>query len=413
MKLAIDGGTPVRADKMPERGLLTRDDLAAVTRLFEAAMAEGQALGYAGEQEALFCEEFCAFMGGGLADGLSSGSAACMAALAGLDLEPFGEVIVPPMTDPGPVMAVALMGCVPVPADGDLRTFNISAEGVSARLTSRTRAVMVAHIPGEPVDMDAILAVTRAAGLPVIEDCSQAHGARYKGRFVGTFGAVSFFSTMFTKHMCTGGQGGILFTRDPEIHRRAKLFANRGKPFGPGSDPDQRECLGLNLNMDEIAAAIGRSQLRRLPETIARRREIAEAVRQGLDPEGAVSFGWQPEGGEASLWFLRLGLDTSRLRVDKERFCAALTAEGLRASPHLPIMPTEKGWYRNRRTLGSSGFPWTCAEYQGPRVPDYPIPRTIQAEAGHFRVGFHERWTLREVEDLLAAVAKVQKAYAA
>lgn len=413
MKLAIDGGTPVRTEKMPERGLITREDLQAVTGLFEQAMATGLAPGYAGEQEELFCREFCRYLGGGLADGVSSGTAGCLAALAGIGLEPFGEVIVPPMTDSGPVMAVVLMGCVPVPADGDLRTFNISAEGIQARLTPRTRAIMVAHIPGEPADMDAILAVAGAAGLPVVEDCSQAHGARYRGRPVGTFGAAAFFSTMFTKHLCTGGQGGVFYTRDPEIFRRAKLFANRGKPYGPGADPDQREVLGMNLNMDELSATLGRSQLKRLPDTVAGRREIAEAVRRGLDPEGAVTFGWQPEGSEASLWFLRLALDASRLTVDKERFCAALTAEGLRASPHLPIMPTEKGWYRNRRTLGGSGFPWTCAEYAGPRVPDYPIPRSIRAEAGHFRVGFHERWTMREVRDLLAAVDKVQKAYAA
>ena len=107
-------------------------------------------------------------------------------------------------------MPVPLLGCIPVPADADPRSYNTCAEAIARALTPRTRAVIVAHIGGDPVDMAPVLDLVRAHGLLLIEDCAQAHGALYRGRPVGTFGDLAVFSTMSGKHHCTGAQGGVV-----------------------------------------------------------------------------------------------------------------------------------------------------------------------------------------------------------
>src|SRR5262249_24769306 len=151
------------------------------------------------------------YLGGGYAKAVNSGTNAVYVSLRALDLEPGTEVIVPPITDPGGTMPVALMNCIPIPADCERGSLNTSAEEIRKVLTDRTSAIIVAHIAGRPVDMDAVLELAAERGIPVVEDCAQAHGALYKGRMVGTLGAISAFSTMFGKHHCTGAQGGVVF----------------------------------------------------------------------------------------------------------------------------------------------------------------------------------------------------------
>ena len=220
-KLAIDGGPKIRATPFPGRKLITNAEKAAVLALFDQAIAEGeQVLGYNGPQEDAYCKEFAAWLGGGFADGVNSGSNAVYVALRALDLEPFGEVIVGPVTDPGGVMPVALCNQVPVIPDSGPGSYNTSAEQIAARITDQTRAIVIAHIAGIPCEMDAIMDLARSRGLPVVEDCAQAHGTLYQGKFVGTFGDVAAFSTMFGKLHVTGGQGGIVFTRAEQRYRR-------------------------------------------------------------------------------------------------------------------------------------------------------------------------------------------------
>ena len=154
-------------------------------------------------------------------------------------------------------MPVAMLCQVPVVADADEGTFNTSAAQIEAVLTPHTRAIVVAHIAGEPVDMDPILELAQARGIPVVEDCAQAHGARYKGRPVGTLGQIAAFSTMSGKHHATGPQGGVVFSRDKDLLWEAKRFADRGKPFNVESSSNIR--AGLNLNGNDLAATVGLS----------------------------------------------------------------------------------------------------------------------------------------------------------
>jgi len=413
---AIDGGTPVRAAPFPPRRLLGPEEKAAAAAVFDEAIESGEAFGYGGPRERAYEREFAESLGGGFAKAVNSGTSAVLAALAALEPACGSEVVVPPISDPGGVMPVAMLNCVPVPADADGRGFNAGPEQVAAAVTERTRAIVVAHIMGEPADMAGIGEVARARGLPVVEDAAQAHGATLDGRPVGTFGDIAAFSTMSGKHYATGAQGGMVFTRDESLYWKARRFMDRGKPFGPPSGPlavgeTSNVRLGLNLNSDELAAAIGRVQLARLPEIVRRRREVAAGVAAGIAGLGAVAPGELVAGAEASYWRLRLRVRAEALRVDKDGFAAAVAAEGIPVMASYRHLPSEQAWFRERRTYGSGGCPWTCPHYAGPREASHALPNALAAVDACFLLAIHERWTEREVADAAAALAKVERAY--
>ena len=416
--LAIDGGPLACPDSWPARRLFDEEEKRAAMALFDRALETGEAFGYSGEEETRYGEAFAAFLGGGYADGVNSGTNAVYVALRALDLEPFTEVIVPAITDPGGLMPVPLLNCIPVPADTAPGQFNAGPEQIAARLTERTSAILVAHISGLPCDMAPIMELARARGIPVVEDCAQAHGALYRGRMVGSFGDVAAFSTMNGKHHASGGQGGLVFTRREDIYWAARRAADRGKPLGPQSGGAVRAMPGnvqaaLNCNMDELHAAIGRAQLAKLPRILERRRHTARALAEGCRRLRTVRVLEALPGCEGSYWFVFLRLDLARLPVGKTQFVAALQAEGLSpvGASYLHI-PVQQPWYKNRAVFGRSGYPWTCPLYRGNPDAVYDVPNALATEAGHFRLMIHEQWGEREVALTLRALEKVERAYA-
>ncbi len=408
-ELAIHGGPKLRSRPFPARNLVGEEERVAIDALIEDALATGEPINYNGAPTKRYEEQFVEWMGGGYARTVNSGTNALFCALGALNLEPLSEVIVPPITDPGGVMLVLFLGCVPVPADGDPRSFNVSVEGIAACITERTRAIVVAHIAGEPADMTPILELAATHGLKVVEDCSQAHGALYQGRKVGTFGDIAAFSTMSGKHYCTGGQGGIVFTRDEGLYREALHFADRGKDFR--SDGLVNVRAALNCNLDDFAATIGVCQLAKLPGVLASRRHHGELLKQALAGNPSVRVGWQVPGSESAYWFLRMAIDTERLTCDKEAFCQALAAEGIPVSPRYHNIPAKMPWFREQRVFGNSGWPWQCPAYRGERNPDYPLPSAEAAVAAHFTIACHEKYTENDILDIADAIEKVTQYY--
>ena len=407
--LAIDGGQPVRTEPMPKRALFGEAEKAAAMALFDAAIESGNAIGYGGPEEAAYEDAFVDFHGGGFADLVNSGTSAVYAALGGLELAPAGEVVIPPITDPGGAMPVALLNLIPVVADAAPGTFNAGAQQIAAVLTPHTRAILVAHIAGEPADMDPILELSRSRGLPVVEDCAQSHGALYHGRPVGTFGAVAAFSTMSGKHHATGPQGGVVFSTDEQIGWRCKRFADRGKPLGLTGGTNVR--AGLNLNGNDLSAAVGRVQLARLPQIIAARRRVAGAIADGLAGAAAVRLGHEVADTEGVYWFMRIHLDATQLTVDKNAFAAAVAAEGIPTNPSYRHLPAEADWFQQRRVFPPSDYPWGLPDYKGDRQATYPCPQAIEAVESHFLLHIHENFGDQEVRDIVAALRKVENAY--
>jgi len=410
--LAIDGGSKVRQAPFPARGLIGLEEKAAAMALFDQAIASGNAFGYGGPAEQQYDLDFAAYLGGGFADAVNSGSNAVYCALGALQLDALSEVIVPPITDCGGIMPAALLGLVPVVADADPRSYNTCADQIEPLITERTRAIIVAHIAGDAVDMDPVLELARRHGLYVVEDCAQAHGTLYKGRLAGTLGDIAAFSTMFGKHHCTGGQGGVVFTRNEVLHWQGKRFADRGKPFNLAGAAGN-VVAGLNCNLNDLSAGIGSAQVRKLPRIIASRVRVGNAIRDALRDQPAVQVGWQVPESQSSYWFLRMVVRPQALRVDKTRFCQALAAEGIPVSASYRAIPAEYSWFRERKVFGKSGFPWTCSDYKGPREPQARIAQAIQAVETHFNIAIHESYGDMEVADIVAALCKVAEAYAA
>ncbi|HHE75052.1 MAG TPA: DegT/DnrJ/EryC1/StrS family aminotransferase [Desulfobacteraceae bacterium] len=401
-QLAINGGEAVRTTPFPPRKLFGRDEKDAVMSLFDEAMEKGhQVLGYNGPQEEAYCKEFADFLGGGFADGVNSGTNAVYVALRALEPEPGSEVIVPAISDPGGVMPAAICGCVPVPADTIEDYYTIGAEQIEAKITDKTSAIIVAHIAGIPADMDPIMELANSRGIPVVEDCAQIHGAKYKGRMVGTLGTISSFSLMFGKHHATGGQGGMVFTKDEELYWKARRYADRGKPIGIDDAPNGNVVAALNCNMDELHAAIGRVQLRKLDDIASRRRTLAKSIAESCRGElKSIQLKEEPADCEGVYWFLVFKCNQSLLTVSKEDFVKAVEAEGIPVCPtykHVPVRMEWMGKYMQQNGWAMDGR--------------YDLTNVDKVDDMYFNCGLHEDFTQAEADDIIAALKKVEAAY--
>ncbi len=409
-KPAIDGGPKIRSKPWLPRKLLGQEEKAAVDALFDKAIASGNAFGYNGAEEEAYCHEFAAAMGGGFADAVNSGTTAVYVALRALNPEPFSEVIVGPITDPGGVMPIPLLNCIPVIADAAPGRFSPGPKEIEAVITPQTSAIVVAHIFGEPADMPGIMKVARRHKLFVVEDCAQAHGARIRGRLVGTFGNIAAFSTMFGKHHCTGGQGGVVFTRNEQLYWAARRASDRGKPFGLPAGASNA-IASLNFNLNDLAAVIGSVQLRKLPGIVAQRRKLASRIACGLHGLKSVSLPPQLAGVEPSYWFLRLRFHPDAVTCDKTTFCKALAAEGLLVCPRYVNPCHMQDWYRQRQVFGTSGLPWTAPQYRGNPDRTFLCPNAMAALEAHFHLTLFESWGNREADDIIKIFKKVEEIY--
>ncbi len=410
-RLAIDGGRKA-CPSWPERHLFGKAEQRAVNRLFERCIRIGRAIGYDGTEETAYCEAFAEFLGGGYADAVSSGTSAVYVALKAARIPAFSEVICSPVTDPGGVMPIPLAGCIPVPADVAPGTFSIDPDSVAERVTKRTSAIVVAHIAGLPADMAPIMRIARRHKLVVIEDCAQAHGATYDGKPVGTIGHFGAFSTMSGKHHATGAQGGVVFTRNRQAADRVRRYSDRGKPFGLKRSRGN-VVASLNFNLNDLAACIGRVQLRKLPAIIRKRREAARwliaACRRELS---AVRILDGLPRTEPVYWFLMGQLDLSKLRADKAAFVRALAAEGVPCDESYRHLFSEQDWYVNREVFTGTDYPWGSPLYKGDATREYPTPNVYETDARTFKIQWHENCGKGTARRLLAALKKVERAFA-
>jgi dTDP-4-amino-4,6-dideoxygalactose transaminase len=202
-----------------------------------------------------------------------------------LGIGPGDEVVVTPRTFIASISCVVNAGAVPVFADVEADSGNISARTIAAVLTPRTRAVVCVHLAGWPCDMDPIMALAAQHGLKVIEDCAQAHGARYKGRPVGGIGHVGAWSFCQDKIMTTGGEGGMVTTNDEALWRAMWSFKDHGKSYEAVYEREHtpgfkwlHDGFGTNWRMLEMQAVIGRIQLERMPEWASARKRNAETI---------------------------------------------------------------------------------------------------------------------------------------
>jgi dTDP-4-amino-4,6-dideoxygalactose transaminase len=232
-----------------------------------------------------FEKEFAAWVGTEYAVALSNGTLALDAALKALRISPGDEVIVTPRTFLASASCIVNAGAIPVFADVDRDSQNITAETIRAVLTPRTRAIICVHLAGWPCDMDPIMELAQEHNIFVIEDCAQAHGARYKGRMVGSIGHIGAWSFCQDKIMTTGGEGGMVTTNDEGLWRAMWSFKDHGKSYEAVYERQHppgfrwlHESFGTNWRMLEMQAVIGRIQLRNMADWTAQRTRNATRI---------------------------------------------------------------------------------------------------------------------------------------
>ncbi len=412
-KLALHGGSPVREAPLPARGHIGAEEVEAVSAYLDKVVATGTMGAYQGEEEEAYCAAFAEYLGGGYADAVSSGSAAIYVALLALELEAFSEVIIGPFTDPGGIMPIPLQSMIPMIADSAPGSFNTGPEQIEALISPRTSAIIVPHIAGEPADIGGIMEVAGRHGIPVIEDCAQAHGARFKGQLAGSFGDLSAFSTNSGKNHSSGGQGGMVFTRDEALYQSVRRMADRGKPHFLLEGATNMQAT-LNFNQTDLAAVFGLIQLRKLPEMIERRQAIVGQLIEGTADAAMISIQRPGRDVESSNWFLPVAFYPDRAACDKETFCESVRAEGLPVTDDYRYgMPHRQAWYTERRVFGSSGYPWASPLYEGDPNREFACPNAQAMLKSHFTMTLHENWSTREIDDVIAIFQKVAAAYRA
>jgi len=205
-----------------------------------------------------FEKEFARAVGAKHAYACASGTAAVHLAIAAVDPNPGDEIITTPITDMGALTPILYQGAIPVFADVDDRTCNVTAKTIEAKLSDKTKAIVVTHLFGNPCEMDEIMELAAARNLPVIEDCAQAFLASYGGKAVGTIGRIGCFSLQQGKHITTG-EGGIVTSDDDALARRMYLYIN--KAWGYGDAKPDHYFLALNYRMSELQGAVALAQL--------------------------------------------------------------------------------------------------------------------------------------------------------
>ncbi|MEC5210355.1 dTDP-4-amino-4,6-dideoxygalactose transaminase [Psychrobacter sp. PL15] len=252
---------------------------------------------WTGQEGRQFEKEFADWADSKYAIALGNGTLALDVALQALGIGAGDEVIVTPRTFIASISCVVNAGATPIFADVDAATGNITVDSISAVLTDKTKAIICVHLAGWPCDMDAIMALANQHDLYVIEDCAQAHGAKYKGRSVGSIGHIGAWSFCQDKIMTTGGEGGMVTTNDEQLWRKMWAYKDHGKSYAAVYEkqhpPGYRwlhESFGTNWRMLEMQAVIGRIQLERMTDWTASRTANAQAILQACDQWAAKGY---------------------------------------------------------------------------------------------------------------------------
>ncbi|MEE1945137.1 DegT/DnrJ/EryC1/StrS family aminotransferase [Pedobacter sp. KR3-3] len=277
-----------------------------------------------------FEAQFSNYIGCSHGIAVSNGSAALDIAIKALNIGPGDEVIMPAFTIISPAQSVVTAGALPVLVDSDALTWNMDVNQIEAKITAQTKAILVVHIYGLPVDLDHILDLAKKYKLKVIEDAAEMHGQTYKGKMCGSFGDISIFSFYPNKHITTG-EGGMLLTNDSELAERCKKLRNLC--FEPNGPRFVHHELGWNYRMTNLQAALGLAQLEQIDHFIDKKRAMGASYQQGLLPLKAKGYQLPLEKTEYSeniYWVFGLVAPSPE---EKERMVNLLTENKIGTRP--------------------------------------------------------------------------------
>ena len=334
----------------------------------------------------------------------ASGTAAVHLAVAAINPEPGDEIITSAITDMGALTPILYQGAIPVFADVDPKTCNLTAKAIQACLSERTQAIIVTHLFGNPCDMADILELARSRDIPVIEDCAQAFLARYAGKYVGTMGTIGCFSLQQGKHITTG-EGGLVTTNDDALARHMFLYIN--KAWGYGDPRPDHYFLALNYRMSELQGAVAAAQLPKLEGIVRNRTRTAAMLTERLRGLAGIETPHVYPGAVHTFWKYCLRVDGKRIPGGAVAMGKILGQKGIASAPRYiqkPAFMCEV--FQKQRTFGNSRFPFTLAR---PEVLDYSAsryPGTFSALDGALVLPWNERYIEEHVDYIAEAVSQ-------
>lgn len=346
--------------------------------------------------------DFAQMSGAKFSHACNSGSAAVHCAVAALDPEPGDEVVTTSITDMGALAPILYQGAIPVFADVDPRTGNVTAETVAARLSDRTKAIVVTHLFGNPCDMTGIMAVANARGIPVIEDCAQAFMATHRGKPVGTFGALGCFSLQQGKHITTG-EGGLVVTDDAALARRVFLFIN--KAWGYGDPNPDHYFLAPNYRLSELQAACAVGQLPKLSGVVESRVSLAARMDELLSGTPGVSVPHRESHDVHTYWKYSVLVDPAVIPGGPAALAKELKLANIMSAPRYIQKPAFRCQvFRDQKTFGNSRWPFTLAR---PEAVDYAaerFPGTFEYLDRVLVLPWNEKYTHEHLNYLAASI---------
>jgi dTDP-4-amino-4,6-dideoxygalactose transaminase len=409
--LALDGGKPVRAKVLPfepEEADIGPTEINAAIRVLKSNKLSQ----LSGEEVANFEKEFAEYYGVRNAIATSSGTTALHAALAGLGIGPGDEVILPPYTFIATANAILHQNGVPIFADIDPTTFNISAKAIQERASPRTKVAMPVHMLGNPAEMDDILKVAKEKNLFVVEDCAQADGAEYKGKKVGTFGEAGCFSFYLNKNITSGGEGGMVITNNDALADKIRSICNhcrvKESPFPNVPAHNVYWGIGYNYRMTSVQAAIGRVQLKKLDKLNAVRQKNAAFLRKELS--GIEGVGIPPIRSHVKhvYWAFGINVIKEKLGASRDEFAQALLKEGIKTEGYCPIPVHLQEVFRKKVGYGSTHYPFDSPLYKGKvEYKEGLCPEGEKLSQQDLLLPVYPALTVKDLGDVVHGVKKV------
>ncbi|MEQ8210919.1 MAG: DegT/DnrJ/EryC1/StrS family aminotransferase [Lacipirellulaceae bacterium] len=350
-------------------------------------------------------EQFAKYVGMDKCYAVNSGTGGLHTAIAAIDPEPGDEIITTSITDMGGLTPIIYQSAIPVFADVDPLTYNVTPESIEAVISERTKAIMVTHLFGNPCRMNEIMEIARSRNIPVIEDCAQAFGATIDSKMIGTFGDIGCFSLQQGKHI-TSGEGGLVVSNDEALARRMYLFIN--KAWGYGDPKPDHYFLALNYRMNELTGAVALAQLQKLADFVERRTAIAAAMTEGLADLPGVHPPAVDPGMKHTYWKYCLRVESDKLEGGLDELAKRLKDRGIFCGPRYIQKPAfECEVLRDQRTFGNSRFPFTLAR---PEAVDYSrekFPGTYEALANVLVLALNEKYESQHVDYVVQNIREV------
>ena len=403
--IALYGGEKTKTTPYGTGKRFGKEELA----LLEEALEQNTLFYWRGNMTRRFCQKFADMYGAKYCAASSSGTASIHVALGAVGVGPGDEVITSPITDMGSVIGILFQNATPIFADLDPNSYNMTAESVAAKITDKTKAIVVVHLAGNAAEIDKIVELAHARGIYVIEDCAQAYGCKYNGKYVGTFGDIGCYSLNDFKHI-SAGDGGMILTDNEEFYHNAVMFADKNYNRFGTEVAKNVSTLGINYRMNELTAAVGIAQLDKVEDICAKRHAYGDKLNAALQGIPGLYPHKVLPGCECSYWFYMLRIDAEKFGADRDEFAKALQAEGVPASAgYIPYCVYQYDMFRNRTAYpGGSNYPFGDTHYQ---AGDCPNAEAILKTA--VKLVVNEFYTEADLEDTIRAVRKVCAYFAA